>query len=161
VLHANGLSPRLKWPNDVLVDTAAGPRKVVGILTEMATVGDRIRHVVLGIGINVNQTAFAPEVADTASSLALLLGRPLPRAPLLAELLGALESLYDQALAEGSGAFLPAWRNFARLPRPCRVERPQGLLLGTAVDVDSDGALLVRDSAGELVKVLSGELSPG
>jgi BirA family biotin operon repressor/biotin-[acetyl-CoA-carboxylase] ligase len=160
VLEAHGLAPRLKWPNDILCDTLAGPRKLVGILTEMATVGDRIRHVVLGIGINVNQTDFAPEVQNTASSLALLQGSPLPRAALLGQLLDGLETLYDQALAEGAGAILSAWRSFAHLPRPCRVERPQGPVVGTAMDVDADGALLVRDERGQLLRIVSGELSP-
>jgi BirA family transcriptional regulator, biotin operon repressor / biotin---[acetyl-CoA-carboxylase] ligase len=167
-LRALGIAPRLKWPNDVLVDQPAGPRKLVGILTEMATVGDRIKHVVVGIGLNVNQTRFDDEVAATATSLALLLGRPVDRAPLLAQLLGALEAVHDQALGangqrggEAVEAALAAWRDFAQLPRPCRVERPQGPLEGTAVDVDRDGALLVRDHSGGVQRVLSGEISPG
>ena len=60
-----GRGPRLKWPNDVqLVDrapTARRRRKLAGILTEMATAGATVEHVVVGIGINVNGTDFPPE----------------------------------------------------------------------------------------------------
>ncbi|HEY0707417.1 MAG TPA: biotin--[acetyl-CoA-carboxylase] ligase, partial [Polyangia bacterium] len=56
-LAATGIRPRLKWPNDVLCDTDDGPRKLVGVLTDMATQRDRIKHVIVGIGINVNQTS--------------------------------------------------------------------------------------------------------
>lgn len=61
-----GLSPEIKWPNDVLV----GGRKLAGILCERQ--GDRI---IVGIGVNVSQTDFAPEIADKATSLAILLGQ--------------------------------------------------------------------------------------
>lgn len=154
-----GLVVRLKWPNDVLSDSSAGPRKLVGILTDMATQRDRVKHVVLGIGINVNQLAFAPEVADIATSLRQLFGRTCDRGLLLAQVLGALERLYDEALLAGPSAFLSQWRTFAQLPRACRVDRPQGKLSGTAIDVDQDGALVVRDDEGKRQRVLSGELS--
>ena len=64
-------------------------------------------------------------------------------------------------MAEGAESFLPAWRRFAALPRPCRVQRAAGPLAGIAIDVDAEGALLVRDDAGELHRVVSGELAPG
>jgi BirA family biotin operon repressor/biotin-[acetyl-CoA-carboxylase] ligase len=156
---AGAIAPRLKWPNDVLCDTAAGPRKVCGILTEMATLRDEVKHVVVGIGLNVNQTTFAPEIAELASSLRLIAGRPFDRAQILAAVLNAFEPLYDATLHAGSAAFLPAWRQLAALPRRCRVSRPEGLLDGTAIDVDESGALLVA-SNGATVRVLSGELSP-
>jgi BirA family biotin operon repressor/biotin-[acetyl-CoA-carboxylase] ligase len=156
-----GVVPRLKWPNDVLVDEAAGPRKLVGVLTEMATERDRIKHVVIGVGVNVNGTEFPTELADRATSLRLQTGRVHERAALLADFLAAFETAYDTALERGAESFLPLWRAFAGLPRPCRLQRPAGLLAGTAVDVDGDGALLVRDDAGQLQRVFSGELTAG
>ena len=82
---ALGLSPRLKWPNDVqLVDRAldggARRRKLAGILTEMVTAGAAVEHVVVGIGINVNGTDFPPDIADRATSVALALGQRSSRA---------------------------------------------------------------------------------
>jgi BirA family biotin operon repressor/biotin-[acetyl-CoA-carboxylase] ligase len=159
---AGSAHPRLKWPNDVEVDVDGGPpRKLAGVLTEMATEREQIRHVVLGIGINVNQPSFPAELEGRATSLALLSGRAHDRTRLLAALLDALEPAYDQALRDGGADGLARWRTLAQLPRPCRVSRPQGdPLVGTAVDVDTEGALLVRDGAGHLQRVLSGELIP-
>jgi BirA family biotin operon repressor/biotin-[acetyl-CoA-carboxylase] ligase len=161
VLSALGIAPRLKWPNDVVVDQGGQPRKLVGILTEMATERDRIKHVVVGVGVNVNTTRFPPELADRATSLRMLTGRTHERAALLAAIANAFEPAYDRALAQGAESFLPAWRTFAALPRPCRIERPAGALEGMALDVDAEGALLVRDGSGQAQRVLSGELAVG
>jgi BirA family transcriptional regulator, biotin operon repressor / biotin---[acetyl-CoA-carboxylase] ligase len=158
VLTMLGVSPRLKWPNDLVVDLEGKPRKLVGILTEMATERDRIKHVVVGVGVNVNTTAFPPELADRATSLRALTGRVHDRGVLLAAIASAFEPAYDKALAIGPTSFLPAWRTFAGLPRPCRIDRPGGTLEGTALDVDEVGALLVRDGAGQSHRVFSGEL---
>jgi BirA family biotin operon repressor/biotin-[acetyl-CoA-carboxylase] ligase len=162
-LAGSGVQPRLKWPNDVEVDAGDGrTRKLAGILTEMATEREQIRHVVLGIGINVNQAAFPAELDGRATSLALLSGRAHDRTRLLADLLGALEPACDQALRDAGANGLARWRMLAGLPRPCRVSRPQAEapLLGTAVDVDAEGALLFRDAHGQMQRVLSGELIP-
>jgi BirA family biotin operon repressor/biotin-[acetyl-CoA-carboxylase] ligase len=140
------------------------PGKLAGILTEMATERDQIRQVVLGIGVNVNQTEFPPELAGRATSLQLLSGRDHDREALLGQLLDALEPAYQQALADGGADSLVRWRQLAALPRPCRVTRPardgegDSSLSGSAVDVDAQGALLLRDQAGRIHRVLSGEL---
>jgi len=87
-----GLAPTVKFPNDVLL----GGRKTCGILAEAS--GGRV---VLGVGVNVNQTAaeLPPETVTPATSLRLELGRSVPRAELLAELLVALERHYDEWLS--------------------------------------------------------------
>ena len=85
VLESAGLTADLRWPNDLLV----GRRKVAGILTEMHAEATRVRHLVIGIGINVHQTIFPPELASTATSLARE-GAQTTRAALLAALLRAL-----------------------------------------------------------------------
>jgi BirA family transcriptional regulator, biotin operon repressor / biotin---[acetyl-CoA-carboxylase] ligase len=159
VLSMLGVAPRLKWPNDVVVEQAGKPRKLVGILTEMATERDRIKHVVVGVGVNVNATRFPEELAERATSLRLLTGASQDRGALLAAIASAFEPAYDEALASGAGSFLPAWRTFAALPRPCLIERPDGTLEGVALDVDEQGALLVRDGAGRQHRVFSGELA--
>ena len=115
----------------------------------MATEREQIRHVVLGIGINVNQAAFPAELDGPGHlAAAWLSGRPHDRTRLLAALLDALEPAYDQALRDGGADGLARWRMLAALPRPCRISRPQGEapVVGTAVDVDAEGALLFRDA---------------
>lgn len=93
----------IKWPNDVLIDG----RKGCGILTESVFDGSpRPSYAVVGIGLNVNQTAFPPELKNQATSLALAVGRPVPRAPLLADLLLRLEVHYAALHATGTAASL-------------------------------------------------------
>ena len=85
----------VKWPNDVM----AGGRKVAGILCELH--GD---SVIAGIGLNVNQTRFPPEIADRATSLAVLEGRSLDRDKVLAEVLSSLEARHAEWLRGGFAA---------------------------------------------------------
>jgi BirA family biotin operon repressor/biotin-[acetyl-CoA-carboxylase] ligase len=163
-LSAQGFAPRLKWPNDVeLVDEPSGRRrKVAGILTEMASAGDRALHVVVGVGLNVNGAAFPPELAGRATSLRQARGgQPLDRAPLLAAFLNLLEPMLEDFERAGPGAAVAAFEAFAALPAPCRVTapgRPGDRLEGVALGVDPDGALRLRDETGQIHRVLSGEL---
>jgi BirA family transcriptional regulator, biotin operon repressor / biotin---[acetyl-CoA-carboxylase] ligase len=159
VLRAAGADARLKWPNDVLLPTAAGPRKVAGILTEMASERERVRHVVVGVGLNVNTPEFPPELADRATSLLLATGRPFDRGSLLASLLEGLEPAYDQFLREGPARALERWRGFADLGRRVRIERDGAVIEGVTLDVDAEGTLQVRGDDGRVHRVLSGELT--
>lgn len=158
VLAAAGVPARLKWPNDVLLPVAGHLRKVAGILTEMASERDRVRHVVVGVGLNVNAGAFPPELAERATSLLLATGRPFDRGTLLAALLDGLEPAYEQFVAEGPRLALERWRKHADLGRRCRIERDGAVIEGIAEDVDAEGTLLVRDDGGRIHRVLSGEI---
>ena len=84
------LSPDLKWPNDVLI----GGKKFCGILTEMNAEATRVRHIVVGTGINVNHTQFPEEIRDRATSLHLATGKPWSRVDLCAALLRSLDREY-------------------------------------------------------------------
>src|SRR5215471_19325620 len=90
------LQPDLKWPNDVLIDG----KKVSGILTEMNAEATRVRHIVVGIGINVNQRKFPDDVRDTATSLLLASGSEWSRVELAAALLKSLDREYRGLLAQ-------------------------------------------------------------
>ena len=96
------LSLTLKWPNDVLLEG----RKVGGLLLEgqLARPDGLGATLVLGLGLNVNQTSFPPDVAERATSLALEVGRPIPRLPLLADVLAALEAHYDRLASDGGAS---------------------------------------------------------
>lgn len=153
-LAAGGAAPRLKWPNDVLLPTPAGLRKAAGILTEMATGRGQIRHLVVGLGIDVNGAAFPGELADRATSLRLSTGRAWDRGALLAGILNTLEPAYERFVAEGPADALARWRAFGLLGARCRVEG----LEGVASDVDADGALLLTDDAGRVHRIVSGEI---
>lgn len=154
-----GAAPRLRWPNDVLVPAPGGLRKVAGILTEMASDRDRVRHIVLGVGLNVNGLEFPPDLAECATSLRMALGHACDRARLLVDFLAAFESIYDDFLARGPASGLQAWRRHADLGCVCRIDRDGARVEGIAIDIDDDGALLVRDDAGQVHRVVSGETS--
>jgi BirA family biotin operon repressor/biotin-[acetyl-CoA-carboxylase] ligase len=157
-----GLSPRLKWPNDVQIVNEGGVRKVAGILTEMSSEGGRVGHVVVGLGLNVNGTEFPPELATRATSLRLAAGRAFDRADVLAAVLEATEPLYEDFAARGPIVATTAWQERAALGERCRVAMPGAPgaeLVGVALGVDPDGALRLRDDSGSIHRVLSGEIS--
>jgi BirA family biotin operon repressor/biotin-[acetyl-CoA-carboxylase] ligase len=83
VVEVTRAVPDLRWPNDLML----GGKKFGGILTETQTDGDRLRHAVVGIGINVNHSEFPPEIAAVATSLRLTTGKPQSREALLIALL--------------------------------------------------------------------------
>ena len=99
------LAVAVKWPNDLLLHG----RKCCGMLLESVfpQTPEAAPAVVLGIGLNVNQDAFAPEIETRATSLLLETGRPVPRAPLLARLLLRLEAVYA-SLFEDDGVAVRA-----------------------------------------------------
>ena len=158
-LSSLGFSPRLKWPNDVLLDTPDGLRKVAGILTEMSSEGERIRHVVLGVGINVNVASFPDQLAKIATSLRLVRGAVASRGALLAAFVNALEPILDDFLANGPTGGLASWNRHALLGQRCWVRREDGRLEGVASAVDDSGALLLHTDAGETVAVHAGEVN--
>jgi BirA family biotin operon repressor/biotin-[acetyl-CoA-carboxylase] ligase len=93
-IQTQRVSTDLKWPNDLLI----GSKKVCGILTEMAAEATRVRHIVVGIGINVNQTSFPPELQSDATSLRLATGNEWSRVELCAALLKSLDHEYRTLL---------------------------------------------------------------
>lgn len=157
-----GADPELKWPNDVLL----GGRKVAGILTEMATSGGAIEHVVLGIGVNLGGTEFPAELSGRATSLALAVPRLAGDAAALdplgfgAALLGHLEPWYQRFLDEGPAPVIAAWKRRARLfGRDIEVHSGSERYAGVAEDLDGDGALVLRLASGERLRVVAGEIT--
>lgn len=148
---ATGLPIRIRWPNDLELKE----RKVGGILAEAMTAGERVVHVILGIGVNVNQTRFPPDLARPATSLALEAGRVWERESLLEVLLASLDRWYRRYLSEGFAPVREGWRRAAAtLGHPVDA----GGVTGFAEDLDGDGALLVRTPEGVRVRLVAGEL---
>jgi BirA family biotin operon repressor/biotin-[acetyl-CoA-carboxylase] ligase len=158
-LAVAGAAPRLRWPNDLLVSAAGEFRKAAGILTEMATTGETVRHIVVGLGLNVNGQGFPPDLAERATSLRTAFGHAFDRVQLLVDFLAAFETTYDDFLACGPASGLLQWRCYADLGRVCRIDQDGTKVEGVATDIDDSGALLVRDEAGRVHRVSSGEMS--
>ena len=163
VEEVTGLRPALKWPNDLLLDG----RKLAGILAELGTAGDRLEYAVLGLGLNVNVTFSGGELAHTAISLQMALGRPVARVPLLAAILARCEAWYERLLAPQAGSSTgesphTAWTaRLDTLGRQVTVMTPDGPLHGTAVGVSPEGALLVRRENGVVCTVWAGDVITG
>ena len=157
----NALTPvgaGIKWPNDVLIKG----KKVAGILTEMEAEMDRIHHLIVGIGINVNtRMSFLPRaVRERATSLLEETGKPISRKDLLAMVLAEMEALWAQAERGGFDAVRAAWKRLnVTLGRRVRIEGMDVAVLGTAMDLDDRGALLVRAQDGPLHRIPFGEVS--
>src|SRR5277367_78233 len=92
------LKADLRWPNDLLF----GRRKFCGILSELNAEVTRIRHMVVGVGINVHQQQFPPELCDVATSLFIETGRDWPRQELLLALLQSLDREVNALTAPGN-----------------------------------------------------------
>jgi BirA family biotin operon repressor/biotin-[acetyl-CoA-carboxylase] ligase len=120
----------LRWPNDVLL----GGRKFCGILTELNAEMTRVRYVVVGMGLNVNNAEFPPELEPIATSLYRELGQRVSRVELVAALLRSLDR-EQAALADGTALT----REAAREAILRRFERHSSYCCGAAVTVEEDG----------------------
>ena len=150
---ATGLQAHLKWPNDLYV----GPRKLAGILAEAS--GSPANLVVVGFGINVQRTAFPPDLRDRATSVESELDRPVDRLHVLTETLSALASRYADLLDARYDAILDAWRRRAPSAAGARVSwtSAQRSLSGVTAGIDSDGALMVETEGG-IERIVAGEI---
>lgn len=146
----------IKWPNDIVI----GSKKVCGILTEMAAEIDRIDYVVIGIGINVNNTLFSEELQAKATSLQLEAGHSVSRRELLQETLRQLEALLKIQKSGGSSFLISHYRSLCvSLNRQVGFTRDKKMMTGTAVDISPEGELIVRCDDGTLFPVYSGEVT--
>ncbi|MBB6735462.1 biotin--[acetyl-CoA-carboxylase] ligase [Cohnella zeiphila] len=147
----------IKWPNDLLVDG----RKISGILLESAAEDERLKYVVVGMGISVNLEAedFPPEVLEKAISLRMASGKPLDRAEVIASVLEEFESLYELYGEQGFEPIRALWEaRSVTLGRSVTLSTPQGTVEGTAEELDGLGGLRVRQADGTLRTVYTGEL---
>lgn len=148
----------IKWPNDVVMNN----KKICGILTEMSAEPDMIHYVVTGVGINVNQTIFAEDIRDRATSLYIESGEKINRSRLVARVMHYFEKNY--ALFEKSWdltSLTDKYNGFLlNRGREVRVLDPGGEYDGTARGINERGELIVeRKSDGRVVLVCAGEVS--
>jgi len=153
-----GLTAEIKWPNDLLI----GGKKVVGILTELSAELDRVQHIILGIGVDVNQDAdeFPAELRKIATSLKIEAGEKISRAELATEILHELDADYARI---GNGKFsqiADEWEaGCATIGKNVSVQMGARLIRGRAEALDDDGALLVRSEHGHLERVIGGDVT--
>jgi len=157
IQHSAGLDPKIKWPNDLLLRE----RKVAGLLNEIHSEADRIHFIILGIGVNINMETkmFPREIRQKATSLKIEKGEMISRKDFIQILLQRLERWYSTLLEEGPSAILEAWRKWAEIKgRWIKVISFGEALLGRAIDIDSDGALIIETKEGGEKRILAGDV---
>ncbi|HUU45648.1 MAG TPA: biotin--[acetyl-CoA-carboxylase] ligase [Acidobacteriota bacterium] len=150
-----GLTVGLKWPNDGLIDG----KKVIGILTELATESGNVEYAVCGTGINVAHTAtdFPPELREIAASLAMAKGEPVGRMAFYRAFLRRFDTHYRHFRNEGIGPFLSDYRDRSiLLGRDVTIQQGKKTITGRAVAIDDSGALVIRSGSDDIL-VFSGE----
>jgi BirA family biotin operon repressor/biotin-[acetyl-CoA-carboxylase] ligase len=148
-----GLEAKIKWPNDIFIHG----RKSGGILTELDAETDAIRFVIIGIGLNVNNDR--KSLISGATSLKEETKAPVNRIALLQEALRRIEYNYLLFKKEGAAPIADKWRSYnLTLGKRIKICLYKDHMEGEAVDIDADGALIVRKDSGIFQKITAGDI---
>lgn len=156
--EVTGVVPEIKWPNDLLIRG----KKVAGMLTELNAELDHIRHLVLGIGIDVNLSVedLPEDLRAVASSLSIETGRTWRRADLAAAILRELDRAYERVNQRQFAVLADEWeRHCSTLGRRVTIQVGDRRLTGRAESLDEDGALLLRTEHGRLERIIGGDVT--
>ena len=152
--QSTGCNVECKWPNDLLV----GKKKVAGMLIESTVQNEAITNVILGIGVNVNQTHFPVEL--NATSLRIHTGKDVDRVRLLCSALEELEQRYEQLEHFSPRMILDEWKQRAPMFGSLITLVEHGSpLKATAIDIAPDGALIIEELNGARREVLAGDVT--
>lgn len=149
------LKTECKWPNDILING----KKVCGILIESTYIENKIEKLIIGIGINVNQEIFPDEIADTATSLKKETGLNINRTGLLAEVINNLDIMYQKLIINEADYFIESWKAKSSIFGKI-ISAVSGNVIhtGKALNIDSDGALILEKN-GKEIKLLAGDVT--
>ena len=162
VEEITGAAATIKWPNDIVVNR----KKICGMLTEMTMTPemDEIQYMVVGVGINVNNSSpeeFQEEIRGNATSLKIETGRQINRAVLLDKVLVRFEDNYEHFLMTLDLSQLQEayQRRLQGVGNEVRVLDPAGEYTGISHGINDQGELIVEKENGESVRVYAGEVS--
>jgi len=158
IRNETGLSPQIKWPNDILFCE----KKAVGILTELSAELDTIKYVILGIGVDVNLSAdeLPAALKPIATSLRIEAGEEFSRAALAAEILKQLDHDYRRIQSGDFEQVADEWvSNCSTIGRSVSIQMGNETMHGRAEALDSDGALLLRTAHGRLERIMGGDVT--
>jgi BirA family biotin operon repressor/biotin-[acetyl-CoA-carboxylase] ligase len=153
-----GLKPEIKWPNDILI----GGKKVAGILTELSAELDKVRYVILGIGIGVNldTNEFPADLKKIATSLKIESGEIVSRAELATAILQELDKDYSRVCGHFFANVADEWEeNCTTIGKSVAVQIGERKIRGRAESLDDDGALLLRTEHGHLERITGGDVT--
>ncbi|WLR53069.1 biotin--[acetyl-CoA-carboxylase] ligase [Bacillus tianshenii] len=157
IKRATGIDCEIKWPNDILING----KKIVGILTEMQADADRVRSIIIGVGMNINHQLdhFPEELQSIATSLAIEKGEPINRAKVLQAVLKEMEELYVDYLNEGFDVVKVLWEAHAvTIGKRIRARLMNGVIEGMAKGITDDGVLLLEGNDGKLHHIYSADI---
>ena len=156
--QAAGFRPGAKWTNDIVYNK----RKLAGILTELGLNQDgTTAYAIIGIGFNCNQQLrdFPDAIQDVAGSLKMVTGEETDRALLAAKMIEALYQMNRELLSDRAGILARYRQDCITLGQEISLVRGDEIRHGKALDVDDNGALVVRYEDGTIEAVNSGEVS--
>ena len=149
------IQTKVKWPNDVLING----KKVAGILTEMSADMEFIEYIVLGVGINVSGLEFPNELKNIATSLKLE-GYDVKKLSIIWQFIYEFELLYNLYLNENTSEVVNILRNNSSvLGKQINVHYMNEIESAIAVDINNQGALIIKTQEGEVKELSSGEIS--
>nr|WP_263325926.1 biotin--[acetyl-CoA-carboxylase] ligase [Neobacillus sp. Marseille-Q6967] len=151
------LTPEIKWPNDILING----KKVTGILTELQAEADRINSVIIGIGMNVNQTKedFPDDLQEIATSLTIEKGETISRAELIRLIFFKLETLYLLFLEKGFKPIKLLWESYAiSIGKQITARTVLTTIVGKAMGITEEGVLKIEDENGVIHHVYSADI---
>jgi BirA family biotin operon repressor/biotin-[acetyl-CoA-carboxylase] ligase len=151
--RTTGAPAVLKWPNDLLVRG----RKLAGVLVEAQSQGNKLEAVIVGIGINIHGELPEP-VAETGITLAEAAGTSVDRNAFIERMLANVERWIDRYVSVGIEPIIPAWQERMAVGLTARATVDGAPLTGCVAGLDADGALLLRDDAGNVHRVRSGDV---
>ena len=156
IRKVTGLSAGIKWPNDIIINN----RKAAGILIESSAGERSIKHLIVGIGINVNTEVFPEEIRESATSLSICSGKKISRMEILISVIRQLERLYSIVIPGGKPRIiLERYRSWSvTLGKMITADRAGGKITARALDITPNGGLLVRDQTGITEELISGEI---
>ena len=156
LLSLTRLKVSIKWPNDILVSG----KKIAGILTEISAEMDAIDYIVVGLGLNVNTPDFPGDIRDKATSILIETGRHFPRVKIIKEYLKQYEKYYEIFGRIGFEPIITRWKELTNIVgRWITVRATNTEYTGEVHDIDNDGVLILKDSAGKLHRIVSGDVS--
>jgi BirA family biotin operon repressor/biotin-[acetyl-CoA-carboxylase] ligase len=153
-----GIAAEIKWPNDILIRG----KKVVGILTELSAEVDRVKHVTLGVGVDVNLSAseFPADLKKIATSLRVESGKPVSRPELATAILRELDRDYARVCAGQFATVADEWeQKCTTIGKNVVIQIGDRKLRGRAEALDDDGALLIRTEHGHLERIIGGDVT--
>jgi len=155
IQESTDLEAECKWPNDILIKG----KKICGILSETAAIDKISSYIIIGIGMNVNQTDFPGELKPWATSFALETSTPHDRFLLLSQLLLHLETLYGDIQSNQFRSIIDSWKHHCRMfGKPVTIDRNGERMTGIAVTVNENGALILRANEQD-IPIHSGDVT--